>query len=385
MPLSLSQRSGRLQQSEIRNMSIECERVGGINLSQGICDTEVPSEVLRGAAQAFDEGYNIYSRYDGLQELRGALAHKMQRHNGLEYDPDGEIVVTVGATGAFYVAALALLDPGDEVIVFEPYYGYHLSTLLSLGVKPQLVRLQPPDWSFDPDELERAVGERTRAIVINTPANPCGKVFTRTELEALGEFATRHDLFVFSDEVYEHFVFDGREHVSPAAIPGLRRRAILMNALSKTFAATGWRLGWLAADREWASAFGPLNDLVYVCAPTPLQLGAARGLDALGPEYYAGIATEYQDKRDRICAALTRAGLPPIVPQGAYYVLADLSRLPGSSSKARAMALLDKTGIASVPGDAFYRGPEGHELARFCFGKTDEDLDEACRRLASLG
>ncbi len=385
MPLSLSQRAGRLQQSEIRNMSIECERVGGINLSQGICDTEVPPEVLRGATQAFDEGYNIYSRYDGLRELRGALAHKMLQHNGLTYDTDGEIVVTVGATGAFYVAALALLDPGDEVIVFEPYYGYHLNTLFSLGVQPRLVRLEPPDWSFDLDALERAAGERTRAIVINTPANPCGKVFTRTELEALGEFATRRDLFVFSDEVYEHFVFDGRRHVSPAAVPGLRRRTVLMNALSKTFAATGWRLGWLAADREWASAFGPLNDLVYVCAPTPLQLGAARGLDALGPEYYAGIATEYQDKRDRICAALERAGLPPIVPQGAYYVLADLSRLPGSSSKARAMALLDKTGIASVPGDAFCRGPEGHELARFCFGKTDEDLDEACRRLASLG
>ena len=385
MPLSLSQRAGRLRQSEIRNMSIECDRVGGINLSQGICDTEVPPAVRSGAAAALDEGYNIYSRYDGLDELRQQLARKMVRDNGIAYDPDGEIVVTVGATGAFYVAALALLDPGDEVIVFEPYYGYHLNTLLSLGVTTRFVRMEPPDWSFRAGELARAAGDRTRAIVINTPANPCGKVFTRAELEELGEFASHHDLFVFTDEVYEHFVFDGREHVSPAAIPGLRRRTIVMNALSKTFAATGWRLGWLAADREWSAAFGPLNDLVYVCAPTPLQAGAARGLETLEPRYYAGIATEYEDKRDRICRALACAGLPPIVPQGAYYVLADLSRLPGGTSKDRAMTLLDKTGIASVPGDAFYRGPEGHELARFCFGKTDEDLDEACRRLESLG
>lgn len=384
MPLSLSRRAGRLQQSEIRNMSIECARVGGINLSQGVCDTEVPVEVRRGARAAVEEGFNIYTRYDGLDELRRALARKMKRDNGLSYDPDGEIVVTVGATGAFYVAGLSLLDPGDEVLLFEPYYGYHVNTLDTLGVTPRLVTLEPPDWSLPLEELERAVGPRTRGIVINTPANPCGKVFTRAELEALGELATRHDLFVFSDEVYEHFVFDGRPHVSPAALPGLRRRGIVMNALSKTFAVTGWRLGWIAAEREWVEAFGPLNDLVYVCAPSPLQLGAARGLDLLPREYYTAIGAEYQRKRDRLCGALERAGLPPIVPQGAYYVLADLSRLPGRTGKQRAMWLLEKAGVAAVPGEAFYRGAEGHGLARFCFAKTDADLEEACRRLEDL-
>jgi aminotransferase len=385
MPLSLSRRAGRMQQSEIRNMTLECARVGGINLSQGICDTEVPPEVRRAAQEAIDEGFNIYSRYDGLDELRAALARKMKRDNGLDYDPDGEIVVTIGATGAFYAAALGLLDPGDEVVTFEPYYGYHLNTLASLEVDVRLVPLRPPDWSFTREDLEAAAGPRTRAIVVNSPANPCGKVFTRGELELIGEFATSRDLFIFTDEVYEHFVFDGRTHVSPAALPGLRRRTIVMNALSKTFAVTGWRIGWLAGEREWLESFGALNDLVYVCAPSPLQLGAARGLERLGPEYYANIALEYAAKRDRLCAALAAAGLPPIVPQGAYYVLADLSALPGATSKERAMTLLERTGIAAVPGSAFYRGPEGHELARFCFGKTDADLAEACRRLEALG
>lgn len=384
MPLSLSRRAGLIQQSEIRAMSIECDRVGGINLSQGICDTEVPPQVRRAAREAIEQGYNIYSRFDGVEELRRALADKMRAHNGLDYDPDGEIVVTVGATGAFYVAALALLEPGDEVILFEPYYGYHVNTLVAIDAVPRLATLAPPDWTYRIEELEALVSPRTRGIMVNTPANPCGKVFSRDEIAELGDFVTRHDLFLFTDEVYEHFVFDGREHTSPAALPGLRERTITINALSKTFAVTGWRLGWVAADARWARAFPPLNDLVYVCAPTPLQLGAARGLGLLGPEYYAGIASEYQAKRNRFCAALAGAGLPPYVPQGAYYVLADVSRLPGRTSKERAMYLLETTGLAAVPGEAFYRGPEGHALCRFALGKTDEDLAEACRRLEKL-
>ncbi len=384
MPLSLSRLAESIEQSEIRNMSLECARLGGINLAQGICDTEVPLEVRAAAREAIEAGANIYSRCDGLDELRRALARKMRLHNDVDYDPDGEIVVTVGATGAFYVAALALLDPGDEVILFEPYYGYHVNTLHAVGAKPVYASLSPPDWSFRVEELEEVATPRTRGILVNTPANPCGKVFTRAELEAIGAFAARRELILFTDEVYEHFVFDGREHTSPAALPGLRRRTITMNALSKTFAVTGWRLGWLAADREWAETFGPLNDLVYVCAPTPLQLGAARGLELLGGDYYEGIIREYQAKRDRLCEALDRAGLPPYVPQGAYYVLADISKLPGHTGKERALDLLERTGVASVPGEAFYRGPEGSALARFCFGKTDSDLDEACRRIEKL-
>jgi aminotransferase len=384
MPPRLSRRAGLVQPSEIRAMSMECARVSGLNLSQGICDTEVPPEVSRAARDAIEAGCNIYSRYDGLEELRRALAAKMRAHDGLDYDPDGEIVVTIGATGAFYVAAMALLEPGDEVILFEPYYGYHLHTLLALDAVPRFATLVPPHWTFRVEELEALIGPRTRGIVVNTPANPCGKVFTRGELEQIGELVRRHDLVLFTDEVYEHFVFDGRRHTSPASLPGLRERTATINSLSKTFAITGWRIGWVAADRSLARAFGPLNDLVYVCAPSPLQLGAARGLERLGADYYARIASEHQAKRDRFCSALERAGLPPHRPEGAYYVLADASRLPGDTAKARAMALLEATGIAAVPGSAFWRGRAGDALLRFAFGKTDHDLAEACRRLEKL-
>ena len=333
--LGLSRLARSARTSPIRSMTVESARVGGINLAQGVCDTPVPEAVGRAAREAIAQGVNSYSRYDGLEELRIALAEKMRRDNGVAYDPEGEIVVTSGATGSFYVAALALLDPGDEVVLFEPYYGYHLNTLESLGVTPVYVTLEPPDWKLQLAELEAAISERTRAIVVNTPVNPSGKVFSRAELVALGEVAARHDLFVFTDEVYEHFVYGSARHLSPAALPGLRERTITMNALSKTFAVTGWRIGWLAADRRFADSFGPLNDLVYVCAPVPLQLGAARGLDALGPEYYSGIATEYQAKRDRLCEALERARLPPYVPDGSYFALADVSRLPGATARDR--------------------------------------------------
>lgn len=366
-------------------MTVECARVGGINLAQGVCDTPVPPQLRRAAAAAIEAGENVYSRYDGREELRRALADKMRRDNGVEYDPENEVIVTVGATGAFYIAALGLLEPGDEVILFEPYYGYHVNTLVSLDIKPVSVALRPPDWSLDPATLAAAITSRTRALVINTPANPSGKVFTRDELVSIAALAEQHDLFLFTDEVYEHFVFDGAEHRSPAALLGMRERTLTMNALSKTFAITGWRLGWLAADRRWAEVLAPLNDLVYVCPPTPLQLGAAAALRELPLDYYTGIGVEYQRKRDRLCSALDKAGLPAWVPQGSYFALADISRLPGNSGMERAHHLLAEAGIAVVPGEAFYDGPEGHRVARFCFGKIDDDLAEACRRLEALG
>jgi aminotransferase len=381
---ALSRRASFVQQSEIRAMTLACNAVDGINLAQGICDTEVPLVVRRAAQAAIDEGFNIYSRYDGLDELRQALTAKMQRYNGLTYDVETEVVVTLGATGAFYVAATALLNPGDEVILFEPFYGYHVNTLHALDAIPVFVATQPPAWDCDAGALASAITPRTRAIVINTPGNPSGKVFTVAELAQIADLACRHDLFVFTDEVYEHFVFDGRRHVSPATLPGMRERTITMSSLSKTLAVTGWRLGWMAADARWTRAFGPLNDLFYICAPSPLQLGAARGLMALDASYYGGIVTEYQAKRDQLCVALERAGLPPCTPQGAYYILADIGRLPGATSKERVMHLLQRTGVAAVPGEAFFRGEEGHRMARFCFGKTDADLAAACARLATI-
>jgi aminotransferase len=384
MTLSLSKRSNHIVQSEIRNMSVECDRVGGINLSQGVCDTEVPLPVRRGAQAAIDDGFNSYTRFDGLSELRAALSRKLQTYTGLAYDPDTEIVASAGSTGAFYCACLALLDEGDEVILFEPFYGYHVNTVMAVGAVPSFVQMRAPEWTFSASDLERVLTPRTRGIMINTPGNPTGKVWSRAELERVGEFARKHELFVFTDEIYEHFLYDGRAHVSPASIPGLRDQTILISGLSKTFSITGWRIGYAACADRWAKMIGYMSDLVYVCPPAPLQLGVARGLDALPPEYYQGLCAEYRAKRDRICDALDQARLSPVVPQGAYYVLADLSRLEGSTSKDRCMTLLRKTGVASVPGSAFHHDGGGDRLARFCFAKTDDVLADACRRLAKL-
>ncbi len=384
MPLELGSRMRFLRQSEIRNMTLECTRLGGINLSQGVCDTPVPEAVRRAAQAAIDEGVNTYTRFDGLPELRRALAKKLRSQNGLEYDPEGQIVVTVGATGAFYGACAALLEPGDEVVCFEPYYGYHVDTVHSFGAVPRFVTLRPPHWQFGAEDLARVGSAKTRMIVVNTPANPSGKVFTRSELELVRDFAVRHDAFVVTDEIYDCFSYDGLKHVSPATLPGLYERTITIGGLSKTFAVTGWRIGFSASPARFARTLGYVNDLVYVCAPAPLQLGAARGLDLLGPEFYAELAADYTKKRDRICGALHRAGIAPHVPQGAYYVLADTSRLPGETSKQRAMYLLEQTGVAAVPGEAFYTTDTGDGLARFCFAKTDAELDEACRRLEAL-
>lgn len=381
MSLQLSARHAWVMQSEIRNMSIECDRVGGVNLSQGVCDTEVPFDVRHGAKQAIDQGVNTYTRYDGLSALRQAIALKQFRFTGMAVDPESEIVVSAGATGALYCACLALLNPGDEVIVFEPFYGYHVSTLVATQAVPVYARLTPPDWTFSPDDLEQARTPRTRAIIVNTPANPSGKVFTCKELEVIARFAEKFDLFVFTDEIYEHFLYDGRRHVVPATLPGMRERTITISGFSKTFSITGWRIGYCICHEKWAKVIGYFNDLIYVCAPAPLQIGVAAGLDALGTAYYEDLSRLYAAKRDRICSALTEAGLNPYIPQGAYYVLADTSRLPGKNSKEKAMHLLHTTGVACVPGEAFFHRQGGENLARFCFAKEDVTLADACQRL----
>lgn len=384
MRLSLSERNRTVMQSEIRSMSTACRRVGGINLSQGVCDTPVPREVIEGAVEAMRSGVNSYTHYAGLIELRRALAGKYRRFYGAEYDPGSEIVVTAGATGALYAAFQALLDPGDEVILFEPYYGYHVTTLEAAGAVPVVVPLDPNGWGLDADALTRAASPRTKGIVVNTPANPSGKVFTQEELLQIADFATQLDLFVFTDEIYEHFLYEGHEHAMMASLPGMRERTITVSGLSKTFSVTGWRIGYALCDERWAQAIGHFNDLVYVCAPAPLQLGAARGIELLGPEFYDTLAEAYLGKRDRFCQALVDAALTPSVPDGAYYVLADVSRLPGSSCRERAMHILDATGVAAVPGSAFFAGGRGEELVRFCFAKEDMVLDEAAERLRLL-
>lgn len=384
MGLHLSNRQEWVAQSEIRNMSIECDRAGGINLAQGVCDLEVPFEVRQGAHDAIEAGINVYTRFDGLQALREAIAAKHEAATGIAVDPESEIVASAGTTGAFYCSALALLNPGDEVIVFEPYYSYHISTLRAVGAVPVYVRMSPPEWTFEEQELEQAITKRCRAIILNTPSNPSGKVFSRGELEMIARLAERHDLFVFTDEIYENFVYDGVKHIPPVTIEGMRERTITISGFSKIFSITGWRVGYCVCDRKWSGSIGYFNDFIYVCAPAPLQMGVVRGLNDLGNDYYETVAGQYLHKRDLLCSALRRAGLEPYVPSGAYYVLTDMSSVPGRDSKEKAMHFLIKTGIACVPGKAFYHDDAGENLARFCFAKEDNILEQACSRIESF-
>ena len=385
MSLQISNRAERIVQAEIRAMSIECEKMGGINLAQGVCDTEVPLPVRVGAQKAIDAGINSYTRYDGLKELREAIAKKMLEYNGISANPEAEIIVSSGSTGAFYCACLALLNPGDEVLLFEPYYGYHINTILAAEAVPTYVGMTPPDWTFSPKDLERVVTPRTRGIMVNTPANPSGKVFSREELEWIAGFATRHDLFIFTDEIYEYFLYDGSQHISPGSLPGMAERTITISGYSKTFSITGWRIGYSVSHAKWAQMIGYLNDLIYVCAPAPLQMGVAKGILELKPEYYNELCDLYSKKRDNICNTLTNVGLIPSIPQGSYYVLAEVSNLPGRTSKDKAMFILEKTGVASVPDEAFFHKPGASQFVRFCFAKEDKELNEACRRLERLG
>lgn len=378
-----SRLASALVQSEIRRMSVESDRVGGINMSQGICDMPIPDPVRIGAEEAIEAGLNHYTRYDGLDELRAAIAEKMANFNGIKVDAETEVVVSAGSTGAFHSACLALLEQGDEVLLFEPYYGYHATTLHAAGAVPVTVALGPPDWSFDEESLQRAITPRTRAIVINTPVNPVGKVFTREELERIADAAIRHDLFVLTDEIYEYLVYDGRKHVSPGSIPALADRTITISGYSKTFSITGWRIGYAVGRADWVRAIGHVSDAIYVCAPAPLQAGVARGIRELPDTFYTRLRDIYGAKRDRFCTALATAGLTPHVPQGAYYVLADASRIPGHNTWDKAMHILRTTGVACVPGNAFYSAP-GNELVRFCFAKSDDVVEEAARRLQSL-
>ena len=377
-------RMAQLAQSEIRAMTQACALVQGINMAQGVCDTGVPPVVIQAAQRAIDRGINSYTRFDGLAELRTALAQKLSDYNGLAADPETEITVSCGATGSFHCVCLAFLNPGDEVIVFEPYYAYHISAITAVEAIPRILRMRAPHWTWSQEDLEAAVTARSKAIVVNTPGNPSGKVFGLAELERVAEVAQRHDLLVITDEIYEYFLFDGRRHVSMATLPGMRDRTITIGGYSKTYSITGWRIGYSVATPRSAQLIGAMNDLVYVCAPAPLQYGVAKGIQELPTSFYDDLAREYQRKRDRFCLALQKAGLIPSMPEGAYYVLADVSHLPGSTGKERAMYLLEKSGVAGVPGEAFFAGPDGHRFLRFCFAKTDQDLTEACRRLERL-
>jgi aminotransferase len=375
-------------QSEIRAMTVACDNLGGVNLAQGVCDTDPPAIVTEGAQRAIRDGFNIYTRLDGIARLRNAIAAQLARTHGITVDPDKEILITSGATGAFHATAMALLNPGDEVLLFEPYYGYHANMLLGMRVVPVPVAMaETPtgEWQLDPATVAAAITPRTRAMIINTPSNPAGKVFSRAELETLAALAEQHNLFLFTDEIYEHFTY-GTPHLSPASLPNMRGRTILMSGFSKTFSVTGWRIGYVVADPRWIPAIGYFHDLTYVCAPSPFQQGVADGVEQLPPSFYTSLAADHLHKRAMLVEALQAAGLKPHVPEGAYYILADTGPLQGTNAAQKSRDLLARTGVASVAGSAFYRKGSlaGEHLLRFCFAKKDAELAEGCKRLRTL-
>lgn len=381
--MQLGKRLGSLVISDIRSSSRACEAVNGINMGQGICDLPTPPPIAEAARDAITTNKVVYTAAEGIPLLRTRIAEKIQRAYGLAYDPASEIVVTAGATGGFCAAVLALFDPGDEIILFEPYYGYHLNTVIAFGLTPVLVPTRPPSWDIDFEAIERAITPRTRAIVVCTPSNPCGKVWSEAELDRLAALLSAHDLIAITDEIYEHILYDGRRHVPLATRGRARERTVTLSGMSKTFAVTGWRIGYVTAPPELSRRITITSDLLYVCAPTPLQHAVVAGL-SMPQSYYDELSRSYARKREIFCSALADAGLTPYVPAGAYYVLADIRRLGAPNAKAAAATLLERTRIAAVAGVAFFADPVGETLCRFCFAKEDDVLEEAARRLRAL-
>jgi len=372
-----------LLQSEIRNMSIECDKINGINLAQGICDLPLEKILSDGVDKAMKMGENHYTRYDGIDLLRKQISDKAKKFNNIDTTANN-IIISNGATGALYCTCFALFNPGDEVILFEPFYGYHEYTLMSLDLVPVYATLTPPKWSFDIEQMQKLVTAKTRAIVLCTPSNPSGKIISKEELEQLGDFCIKNNLIVLTDEIYEYITFDECKHISPASHEKFKERTITVSGYSKTFSITGWRIGYCIADDNIVKWIGNANDLIYVCAPSPMQHGVACAIRDIPDAFYINLSIQYQNKRDILCSTLNDLGLIPYVPQGAYYILADASKLPGKNSKEKAMYILNKTGVGVVPGDAFFRSNGGNNLIRFCFAKDLHIIEEACERLYSL-
>jgi L-glutamine---4-(methylsulfanyl)-2-oxobutanoate aminotransferase len=356
----------------------------GINLSQGFPDFAAPQAMKDAAAAAIQADINQYAVTWGTKGLRDGIAAKTERFLGYLPDPETEITVCCGATEAMISTLMAVVNPGDEVIVFEPLYENYGPDCILCDASPRFVPLRPPDWTYDPDELAAAFGPNTRAIIVNTPNNPTGKVFPRSELEFIADLCQRHDALAITDEIYEHIVYDGLAHISMATLPGMRERTITVNGLSKTFSVTGWRIGYTIAPKPITAAIRKVHDFLTVGAPAPLQEGGIAAM-ALPDAYYQQLQAEYEQRRDFIVDVLRESGFGVFVPHGAYYVMTDISPFGFRNDVAFADWLVRDAGIAVVPGSSFYSRPaDGAHLVRFAFPKRIETLRRAADRLVGL-
>jgi aspartate/methionine/tyrosine aminotransferase len=375
--------AARLTESVIREMTRLALEHDAINLAQGFPDFPAPAEVKQAALTAIEADINQYPITWGQPSIRQALAEKYRRLYGMHIDPEREICVTCGATEAMITAMIGCLDPGQEVIVFEPFYENYGAAAVIVGASPRYVTLREPDWAFDETELAAAFSNRTRAIVLNTPGNPTGKVFTRGELTAIARLCDKHGVLAITDEIYEHIVYDGARHIPMATIPGMEDRTITISALSKTYSVTGWRVGWAIAPPDLTDAIRRVHDYVTVGAPTPLQEAGAVAL-RLPDSYYQQLAAGYLERRDLMLQVLAMAGLPATTPAGAYYVMTDASVL-GVDDVAAAHTLVRQARVAAVPGSSFYSRPElGHSKLRFSYSKKLATLHEAGKRLGQM-
>jgi len=384
-----SEKAGRFTESVIREMTRQAMLHGAINLAQGFPDFPAPEEIKRAAQDAIAADINQYSITWGARPLRDAIARQMKLWQGIDVDPETDITVCCGSTEAMIASLMAITNPGDEVVVFEPFYeNYGPDTILS-GATPRYVRLHPPDntddtWRFDPQELRAAFNADTKAIILNTPNNPTGKVFTRAELEFIRDLCLEFDALAITDEIYEHILYDGTEHISIATLDGMRDRTITINGMAKTYSVTGWRVGWAVAPAQLTSAIRKVHDFLTVGAAAPLQAAGAVAL-SLPPEYYANLASAYQSRRDRMLPVLREAGFNVFVPRGAYYIMTDISAFGFADDVSFANYLVKDIGVATVPGSSFYSDPKsGARQVRFAFCKRDETLAAAAERLLHL-
>ncbi len=382
--LRTSARVASFTESVIREMTRLAMEHDAVNLAQGFPDFPAPEEIKRAAAEAIGADRNQYPITWGEPELREAIAQSYRRRYGMVVDADRHLCVTCGSTEAMMASLLGAIDPGDEVVIFQPFYENYGPDAILSGALPRYVSLRPPDWTFDEAELAAAFGPRTRGIVLNTPNNPTGKVFSREELRAIAELCQRWDAIAFTDEIYEHITYDGAVHVPIATVPGMEDRTITISALSKTYAVTGWRVGWAIAPPELVGGIRKVHDFLSVGAPTPLQHAGVVALN-LPEEYYRRTAREYAERRELLMEMLDRLGFEARPPAGAYYVMAGISHLGLGDDTETAERLTRGYGVAVVPGSSFFSRPQlGRSLVRFSFCKRLETLAEAARRLEKL-